>query len=1560
MLDILMVLLGLISLMLIILFHKDEILTFFKKYKQKILGVSAVASMIVAASASVLIPTGDAQHGDWEIVGNSVQIDDDYLFASATPHTITGNTLVEFNFRSKVYSGDIDFIWGFDVPNVRPTDVEIWKNYTHYYTGVHIVEKYGSSTIYNVTEYTNLGIENYDNYTVTLGNKNNTYLFNISYDPMGNGTIQTGIYAFSSYDVNGDDYTLSGYYDKSESYEYIMDFFDWKTWNPGFNKINYEHGGMNTWYTLSGISIIQGVDYKIRARMQTPFSLNSTSGKYWWAFKPSSETIAESISNNHFYALDPWWNSNWNYYKQITLDSIDQVPSTLTNFPILINITDTDLRDNAKSDGSDIAFVLASDNTTQFKHEIERFDNTIGNLVAWVNITSLPHDSDLVINMYYGNAGASNQTDKNSVWDSNYLAVWHLTSLLDSTSNSYTLTNDGCEYVSSGRIAGCYNMVAGNQDTLYNANLLDTFPSEVTYEAWFNSDQDANVVYMGKGNQFTSNFLWMGIHLSDDCFVWSRGNGVESSVGSTNVYVPDSWYYSVASYKANTNPYVYLNDVKTQDDTSPGTIANDAGSNFYLGSGYDSIYWHDGDLEECRVSNTQRSSDWLTVCYNTVNNATAGSGFIKTVGVEQSYSAPGNSAPSQSGESPTDSSTNIALTPTLYVVVNDTDTSDTINATWWSDSSGNWVQFGSNNSVSSDTNISMENSNFSSIFSTYTWSVNLSDGMGGFNNKSYSFKTIDYTTAINITDESLTSRRITFSGKGGTVVWCNSSGTNEWGIINITIASSDSRSDIRIYVDDLDVNVTANNMSIQFSSDNVTWGSNYTTFSSGGSYVYINSDNWLETNGMYGTTPFSGDSLSSGYTNIYFVVKLNIPSDATANTYTTNITAWNEQLGSNISEDPSTFSSSTFSIYPGNYDNDTFDNAINIRRHNNYLYMSSNEPNTRTFSIFEINATNKGNITLLGYTTIGEQPRTISLSDDGNYAFVGTTSTTPTAGFAIINCTDKDNPVFMSNYSLGVTVVVTAYYVDETDIVVACNYYNDSISTFDVSDKNNPVFLDNYSDGTNLNEVHDVWANSTHAFTISLTGSKLASWNIADASNIVAVQQVGTGDETCVSIVVDEDVYGGDTKIAYLSHSAGLAMTIFNISNPSDMTEISYIDSGVERCGMALPNADRSVIYVLQADGGSPNYAKIEAYNLTSLLAGNNNIAEYGSVNLEDHRFDEITADGMAVWDNWIYFTVQNGCGITILRFTNGSGFVASETEYFGGEAVISASNNAPTQTGESPTNTSTDIGVTPSLYVICLDDDADTMNSTWWSNSSGSWVQFASNDSISTNTNITQTNTNFSAYSTTYYWSVNLTDETAWNNETYSFTTIDATIYNTTIRNDGIDYFVWLGDNTTASVVDNNFTGFDEASEYIGIWNNGTWSISDANWIYWYGDESGTDFNVYTFDVIVTYFTDTGTQDFNMTENTDMNYTASYSYTWDNTSANKGYNYTGFNNETNTSLSAINASVTLQNGEAIGLWNETTYTWNWWLPTFYEVDVQVNRWDVIISKVEDSEIWTT
>ena len=157
-------------------------------------------------------------------------------------------------------------------------------------------------------------------------------------------------------------------------------------------------------------------------------------------------------------------------------------------------------------------------------------------------------------------------------------------------------------------------------------------------------------------------------------------------------------------------------------------------------------------------------------------------------------------------------------------------------------------------------------------------------------------------------------------------------------------------------------------------------------------------------------------------------------------------------------------------------------------------------------------------------------------------------------------------------------------------------------------------------------------------------------------------------------------------------------------------------------------------------------------------------------------------------WSNssgeWVQFDYNNNiANNTIIQKTN-SNFSSTETTYYWSVNLTDGTNwknntykfrtnYAPTQSGESPTNGAVNVQTTPSLFVICTDlDTGQSMTASWRSNSTGLWQTFATNYSIATGTNITQINSNFNNPSTTYYWSINLTDGCYWTNHTYSFST--------------------------------------------------------------------------------------------------------------------------------------------------------------------------------------------
>ncbi|MGB9614684.1 MAG: DUF2341 domain-containing protein, partial [Fervidobacterium sp.] len=148
-----------------------------------------------------------------------------------------------------------------------------------------------------------------------------------------------------------------------------------------------------------------------------------------------------------------WWNPNWIFRKQITINHT-KVNASLENFPVLIDITDIDLKNKAQPDGDDIVFV--GENNTTLNHEIEYYDSTSGHLIAWVKLPSLSSETDTIFHMYYGNPNATNQQNPSGVWDSNFILVQHFEETsgtrLDSTSNGNNATPYGTVTKTSGKI----------------------------------------------------------------------------------------------------------------------------------------------------------------------------------------------------------------------------------------------------------------------------------------------------------------------------------------------------------------------------------------------------------------------------------------------------------------------------------------------------------------------------------------------------------------------------------------------------------------------------------------------------------------------------------------------------------------------------------------------------------------------------------------------------------------------------------------------------------------------------------------------------------------------------------------------------------------------------------------------------------------------------------------------------------------------------------------------------------------------------------------------------
>lgn len=245
--------------------------------------------IVLAIATAILFSPGARTLPGYTIDGNKVYIDDTNIYLSAEPHTIHSRGYVYFNFTSKVYSGDADFIFGFDTDKLTPERLELYNPL--YYNKT---EKYTCSEFFN--------------YTTT---PKHAWCFETK-----NGTLT------QVFEHNFDYGNVSA----KTIYWNETDYQEWQGISKILTKINYEYGGMDTWYYAQNIPITSGRNYYLRGIVDVPqqgFIPESIDTKYWVAIKPSSETIQQAISNGHLYYLDPWVNSSGGY--NATADTLDDL-----------------------------------------------------------------------------------------------------------------------------------------------------------------------------------------------------------------------------------------------------------------------------------------------------------------------------------------------------------------------------------------------------------------------------------------------------------------------------------------------------------------------------------------------------------------------------------------------------------------------------------------------------------------------------------------------------------------------------------------------------------------------------------------------------------------------------------------------------------------------------------------------------------------------------------------------------------------------------------------------------------------------------------------------------------------------------------------------------------------------------------------------------------------------------------------------------------------------------------------------------------------------------------
>lgn len=348
-----------------------------------------------------------------------------------------------------------------------------------------------------------------------------------------------------------------------------------------------------------------------------------------------------------------WYSSGgtWSYRQKITIDHT-KVPSTQTNFPVTIVIDEgsNPIFGHARSDAYDTIFT-ASDALTKLEHEIEDYDETVGNKHAefHVKIPSLSSSVDTEIYLYYGNASVESDPSSTSTWDSNFKLVHHLNDLTtsttkDSTSNGHNATKRAANEPSeaSGKLGYCQSF-DGTNDYEKITDVIITSPAALSISAWFNKPSDGPsyecALHHASGTTIGSSSYWLGVDINNNitATIGASVGGIGWAAGATTTKaVYGDWYHVMATWDGSVVK-VYVNGVYNKQ-YNLGSYPNQTTPTRFGASSDGANYQFRGRIEEVRISDTARSADWITATYNNQNSPST----FYEIGDEESPAAGGD------------------------------------------------------------------------------------------------------------------------------------------------------------------------------------------------------------------------------------------------------------------------------------------------------------------------------------------------------------------------------------------------------------------------------------------------------------------------------------------------------------------------------------------------------------------------------------------------------------------------------------------------------------------------------------------------------------------------------------------------------------------------------------------------------------------------------------------------------------------------------------------------------------------------------------------------------
>ncbi|MGD0284188.1 MAG: DUF2341 domain-containing protein, partial [Candidatus Saccharimonadales bacterium] len=348
---------------------------------------------------------------------------------------------------------------------------------------------------------------------------------------------------------------------------------------------------------------------------------SSTTNQY-----SAASNVTTSTANKITLTQTSTWGSSfsaWKYRQQITFNNttanLGVTPDTLTNFPVLVELTSSNFNfSHAQSLGQDIRFT-ASDGNTSLNYQIESWSTVNDLAYIWVNVPTIAANSSTgSIYMYYGNSNVSDGQNKSGTWNSGYAGVWHLNETSgnnsDSTSNNNTgIVEGNPTRITSGVFGGAIDYVgSSDMDGISAISLNNTsyaiegwfyYPLVASPSGWRTLTRGANdhQLLLNSSNQ-------LGSYDNAGGRQWIYS-------GYTISGLTTGWHYiAVVGNNSNDTSSFYI------DGLSVGTINWKSNDNVEYFGNYQGGTQQWGSLDEFRISTTLRDTAWIAASYKSESN----------------------------------------------------------------------------------------------------------------------------------------------------------------------------------------------------------------------------------------------------------------------------------------------------------------------------------------------------------------------------------------------------------------------------------------------------------------------------------------------------------------------------------------------------------------------------------------------------------------------------------------------------------------------------------------------------------------------------------------------------------------------------------------------------------------------------------------------------------------------------------------------------------------------------------------------------------------------------